>query len=94
MMEWTANGTAMDCEWVSDTPLPVEFLKYRSLHYFYTKYRKQLGKRWTEKAFLEEAGIDPTKIESYENTEKQFQQMIRGEDFEFDDRKGVGKADG
>ena len=91
LMDVDGKWYCVDCEWVSDTPLPVEFLKYRSLHYFYTKYRKQLGKRWTEKAFLEEAGIDPTKIESYENTEKQFQQMIRGEDFEFDDRKGVEK---
>ena len=81
----------MDCEWVVDEPLPVQFLEYRSVYYFYVKYRKQLSAYWTEEAFLTEAGIPEKKLQEYRQLELRFQKMVRGENFEFDDRKGVEK---
>lgn len=81
----------MDCEWVVDEPLPVEFLQYRSVYYFYTKYRKQLEHTWTEEEFLVAAGIPAEKFTEYRELELKFQKKVRGDQFEFDDRKGTEK---
>jgi len=77
-----------DCEWVFDTAIPIEFLKFRNLFYFYNRYRKVLDSKWTLERFLDEFSIDESHISCFQNMELAFQKYVRGEEFEYDDRTG------
>lgn len=73
----------LDCEWVVNAPVPVEFLKYRSLSYFYRKYAMYLKKTIGEEEFYDYFGISMEQRELYETLERAFQQYVHGENCKY-----------
>lgn len=68
----------LDCEWVVNSLVPVEFLKYRSLIYFYRKFKMYLEKHMTEEEFLQAFGITFEKADLYFEMEDNYQHYIHG----------------
>ncbi len=69
---------SMDYEWVFDFPIPVGYLRYRNLYYFYERYKEILG--WTDiKAFLEDFGIGEELAALYRSMEEAFQTYVHGD---------------
>ena len=48
------NYTNIDYEWTFDFPVPIYYIKYRTLMYFYSNNRGVLGKSISQEAFFEE----------------------------------------
>ncbi len=68
----------LDYEWVFSFPVPVTFVKFRVLYYFYEQYKSILTYESLE-AFLEEFGVEPDRIETYRRMEQNFQEYVHGE---------------
>ncbi|MFA9375942.1 MAG: glycosyltransferase [Lachnotalea sp.] len=68
----------LDCEWVVDSLVPVEYLKYRSLIYFYRKFKMYLEKQMSEDEFLEFFEITQEKANIYFEMEDNYQHYIHG----------------
>ena len=68
----------IDYEWVFSFPIPVHFVQYRTLFYFYQKY-KSLMDYPTPAAFLQEFGITEEMAETYRRMETGFQEYVHGE---------------
>lgn len=69
---------AIDYEWVFDFPIPVHFVKYRILKYFFEQYSSLMEKASFEK-YLSDFLIDHQKIDLYEQMESHFQVYVHGE---------------
>lgn len=74
--------TCIDYEWVLDCPIPVEFLKYRALYYFYGKYRIALQEFFEEEEFYEAFGFSQEICRKCFAMEERFQQYVFGKDRE------------
>lgn len=75
----TADGIyCLDYEWVFAFPIPVHFVQYRTLYYFYEKYKSLMGYSSLE-AFLIEFGITSEMVVIYRLMEKGFQRYVHGE---------------
>ncbi|RFZ80881.1 glycosyltransferase [Lacrimispora amygdalina] len=68
----------LDYEWVFSFPVPVNFIKFRVLYYFYEQYKSILSYDSME-AFMEEQGVDRELIGIYEDMERHFQEYVHGE---------------
>lgn len=68
----------LDYEWVLNFPVPLHFVQYRTLYYFYQQYHSLMNYQSKEE-FLEEFGISPTMAELYETMERGFQDYVHGE---------------
>lgn len=68
----------LDYEWVFQFPVPVTFIKYRVLYYFYEQYKSILSYGSME-AYMEEFGIEPEQIGTYQEMERHFQDYVHGE---------------
>ncbi len=77
----TADGCChlIDYEWVYDEPKDYDFVKYRILSYWYEAYKSKLGAYEDKKAFTAVFGIDPDKIDGFEEQEQAFQESVRGD---------------
>ncbi len=69
----------LDCEWVLLFPIPLEFIKYRSLYYFYRKFAKNINELMTVDEYWNSFGLSKNKIEIYSLMEQKFQNYINGE---------------
>lgn len=69
----------LDCEWVVDCLVPVEFLKYRSVFYFYQRYRMYLEKYMAEEEFLAGFGFAGELADLYYDMEDHYQHYAHGE---------------
>ncbi len=69
----------LDYEWVFSFPVPVEYIKYRILYYFFRRYRSLLTGYGNAGDWLGEFGITERAAEIYENMEKNFQNYVHGE---------------
>lgn len=68
----------MDYEWVFDFPIPLGYLKYRVLFYFYERFKSSFG--WTDlQAFFALFGMDEGCCAQYEAMEKAFQAFVHGD---------------
>ena len=77
---WNGNRLyCLDCEWVLEFPVPLEFIKYRSLFYFYRKFAKNIEVLLPVDEFWESFGILENRRNVYELMEKKFQDYINGE---------------
>ncbi len=79
----TADGTyAIDYEWVFLFPVPSEFVKYRTLIYFYRRYKSLLSFK-NEHEFIEKfpeyVKADEELISLYDKMETAFQSYVHGE---------------
>lgn len=68
----------LDYEWVFQFPVPADFIKYRTLYYFYEKYNSLMGYDTCEH-FLEEFEIAPEAASGYFAMERCFQDYVHGE---------------
>lgn len=67
----------LDYEWVFSFPIPVHFVKYRTLYYFYDKYQSLMGYE-TAADFLKEFHISEDMVEFYRKMEESFQEYVHG----------------
>ncbi len=76
-----AGMTLIDNEWGMDFPIPVSFLKYRILFYFYRSYRRELEKWFNFENFLATFGVETVHAETFANMEHAFQDYVHGEKY-------------
>ena len=78
-MMLTEDGLyCLDYEWVFQFPIPVQFLKYRTLYYFYQQYHS-LMEYESRESFLAEFGISVEMAGRYQAMEQCFQEYVHGE---------------
>ncbi len=68
----------LDYEWVFDFPIPADYLKYRTLFYYYSENQAYFQKYICEKDFLAEFGIDETAAHAFAAMDDHFQQYVHG----------------
>ncbi|MGN0482386.1 MAG: glycosyltransferase [Lachnospiraceae bacterium] len=73
----------LDYEWVFEFPLPEEFMRFRTVYYFYNKNREVLETVISEKKLLEECGISSELYDVYRTMDDLFQQHVHGKDREY-----------
>lgn len=81
MMVTTEGLFCLDYEWVFYFPVPVHYIQYRTLFYFYEKYNPILGYD-SLNSLLEEFGIQTDMLKVYQSMEKCFQAYVHGENQE------------
>lgn len=69
----------IDCEWVLDFYVPIRYIEYRSLLYFYVENYTYLRKRAEEKQFISMFGFSDKDMELFSAMEEAFQQRVHGE---------------
>ena len=69
----------LDYEWVFSFPIPMEYIRYRILFYFFRQYKSLLTGYKDADAWLEEFHITPEALEIYEAMERNFQKYVHGE---------------
>ncbi len=69
----------LDYEWVFPFPIPVKFIQYRILFYFYRQYHSLLTTYHTVSDWLVEFGISKEEEEVFSNMETAFQRYVHGE---------------
>lgn len=70
----------IDYEWVADFPVPIRFVKYRTLLYFYTKNYELIDKSITVDGIFSHYGFSGEDIELFAAMDDHFQQFVHGED--------------
>ena len=74
----TEDGTyCLDYEWVFDFPVPLSFLKYRTLYYFHRQYQSIMDGISIED-FLDEFAISVPEMHLYQAMEAEFQKYVHG----------------
>lgn len=68
----------IDYEWTFSFPIPLSFVKYRALYYYFTGKKKTLLTEWN---LYKQYGITEEMRALYERMEQHFQQWISGEHF-------------
>jgi GT2 family glycosyltransferase len=68
----------LDYEWVFPFPIPVTFIKFRVLYYFYEQYKSLLSYASME-LFMERFGVESERIGTYQEMERHFQDYVHGE---------------
>ena len=75
----TKDGVyCLDYEWVFHFPVPVHFVKYRTLFYFYDRYHALMEYESADD-FLAEFGITREMTGIYHDMERRFQEYVHGE---------------
>lgn len=75
----TEDGVwAIDYEWVFDFPIPAQFVRFRTLYYFYQKYHS-LMRGVSLEQFLVPFDIEESLIAPYLTMERNFQNYVHGE---------------
>lgn len=69
----------LDCEWVLQFPVPLEFIKYRILLYFYRKFSKNIESLMSEEEYWSVFDLSTERRNIYALMEKAFQDYINGE---------------
>ncbi len=69
----------IDCEWVLDFFVPIRFIVYRSLLYFYVDNYTYLGSRISETDFIRMFDFSEEDMELFQTMEDIFQQYVHGE---------------
>lgn len=78
LMVTDGHVCGIDYEWVFDFPIPVKFLKYRNLLYFYRRYEGILTE--TQEALMEHFSIGAEEQAVFADMETAFQMYVRGGD--------------
>lgn len=74
------NGriVCLDYEWVFEHDVPIDFMRYRVIHYFYGTH-PEAGRVIAESDLLAQFGIGSGECDAYEEMERKFQQYVFGE---------------
>lgn len=77
------KNTIIDYEWTFDFPIPIDYIKYRIIHYYVatSSKREVLNNDETYKYF----GISMDSIEKFKLMERNFQKYVEGKDKPFRD---------
>lgn len=73
----------IDYEWVFDFPIPIDFLKYRTLKYYYDDEVHQYSARIERDDFLKLFGFSEDDIRIYDGMEYGFQEYVFGENVRY-----------
>ena len=68
----------LDYEWVFDFPVPLEYLVYRTVFYYFSENRAYIQKYISEQDYLAEFGLDGTKASVFRQMDDRFQQFVHG----------------
>lgn len=68
----------LDCEWVFEFPVPLEYIKYRCLFYFYRKFKTDIESIMSKDEYWNAFGIPNERIDLYEKMEIKLQEFING----------------
>ncbi len=68
----------LDYEWVMDFPVPVLYIQYRNLYYFYRKFGRWLTEVISRREFLLAFGITRELAELFRQMEQSFQEYVHG----------------
>lgn len=80
----TKDGlVCLDYEWVFDFPVPVDYIKYRSIRYFYNERMQSLFDGFSRDTIMEWCGFDQEKQDLFWSMESHFQQRIYGQDWQY-----------
>ncbi len=71
----------IDYEWYMDCLIPISFVKYRTLFYFFAKNHAYFYSKMDVAAFLEYYEIDRKMQSIYRKMDDSFQQMVHGKDW-------------
>ena len=71
--------TGIDCEWVSETALDKNYVRYRALRTFYEQQRESLG-LGTEAEFLQRFGVTAAECKRFAAEEASFQRGVAGKE--------------
>lgn len=80
MIEPGDRWVCMDYEWVFDFPVPVNYVRYRTLVYFYRKHENLFAGRLDQTGLLERCGITRPMAIQFMKMEKGFQAYVHGEE--------------
>lgn len=73
----------IDYEWVFSFPIPINYIKFRGLYFFYNKYNSYLESKISFDDFFDSFSINKTLMESFILMEENFQQYVHGENREY-----------
>lgn len=73
----------LDYEWVFDFPIPVDFLKYRSIRYFYNERQNSMFDGISRDTVLNWFGYDQKKQDLFWSMESHFHQRVYGENWKY-----------
>ena len=80
IVERNGKFICLDYEWTFDFPIPVHYVLYRSLHYFYTRNAARIDSEITQQEMMSACGIDEKSVEIFRIMEENFQRWVFGED--------------
>ena len=69
----------LDYEWVFDFPVPLDYLKYRTLYYYFCSNRAYIIRHMNEQEFLQEFGLSAELVAACMEMDDAFQQLVHGE---------------
>ena len=70
----------IDYEWVFDFPIPVDYIRFRTLYYFYAKNGNQISKIIDLDEYLAHFGYDKESCEDWLKMDDCYQQYVHGKD--------------
>lgn len=80
----TKDGlVCLDYEWAYDFPIPIDYIKYRSIRYFYNERMNSMFDGIARDTVMEWFGFDQEKQDTFWNMESHFQQQIYGKDWQY-----------
>lgn len=82
VIECGQKWIGIDYEWVFDFPIPIDFIKYRTLHYFYVEEKNWMEQIISEDQLLTAFGLQERK-EEFARMESRFQEYVFGEKSEY-----------
>ena len=82
VIECGQKWIGIDYEWVFDFPIPIDFIKYRILHYFYVEEKNWMEQIISEDQLLTAFGLQERK-EEFARMESSFQEYVFGEKAEY-----------
>ena len=73
----------IDYEWVWDFPVPINFLKYRMIHYLYEENESYLANRVSFEDFVSFLNLSDDELKTYAAMELDFQHFAHGENLRY-----------
>ncbi len=72
--------TLIDYEWVFDFPVPIRYIQFRTIYYFYVKNHSILSQTMDEQTYLSRFNCPPDEVALWKRAEDHFQQYVHGKD--------------
>lgn len=70
--------TLIDYEWVFDFPVPIRYIQFRTVYYFYVKNHSILSQTADEQAYLNRFNCPPEEVALWKRVDDHFQQYVHG----------------